>query len=185
VRITYRYIRPCAVLYAREIGSYATSVAVAWGTMNVWLGERAARQLVRCGYGVFHDDPNITTPDAMRYDACVSFIGDALPDADPAGGIGRQTLAGGAYAVHAHVGAYETAGELLSHLRRDAVVKRGLSIDHGRPYLAIYLNDPQLTREAHRRTELCIPVMPMRMPASSNDEEYASGCDEISGRARA
>jgi hypothetical protein len=27
-----------------------------------------------------------------------------------------------------------------------------------------------VTREVHRRTELCIPVMPMRMPLSSNDD---------------
>jgi hypothetical protein len=58
-------------------------------------------------------------------------------------------------------------------MRRDTVVKRGLTIDFGRPYVAIYLNDPRMTREMHRRTELCIPVVPMRMPVSSNDDEHA------------
>jgi len=72
--------------------------------------------------------------------------------------------------VHAHVGPYENTGEAFSKMRRITVAKRGLSIDFGRPFVAIYLNDPLVTREVHRRTELCIPVMPMRMPLSSNDD---------------
>ena len=39
------------------------------------------------------------------------------------------------------------------------------------PFVAIYLNDPAVTREVHRRTELCVPVLPVRMPFSSNDDE--------------
>jgi hypothetical protein len=53
------------------------------------------------------------------------------------------------------------------------VPKRGLSVDYDRPFMAIYLNDPALTREIHRRTELCIPVLPIRMPLSSNDDQEA------------
>ena len=56
-------------------------------------------------------------------------------------------------------------------LHRDIVPKRGLCVDYDRPFLAIYLNDPTVTREVHRRTELCVPVLPVRMPFSSNDDE--------------
>jgi len=169
VRVTYRYIRPCVVLYARGIGSYATSVAAAWKTMHGWLEAGNVRHLFRRGLGIFHDDPSVTAADALRYDACIPPI-DGVTDGDPEAGIGRQTLAGGAYAVYAHVGPYENTGEAFSKMRRITVVKRGLSIDVGRPFVAIYLNDPQVTREVHRRTELCVPVMPMRMPLSSNDD---------------
>jgi hypothetical protein len=37
--------------------------------------------------------------------------------------------------------------------------------------MTVYLNDPALTREMHRRTELCVPVLPIRMPLSSNDDQ--------------
>jgi hypothetical protein len=40
------------------------------------------------------------------------------------------------------------------------VQKRGLTIDQDRSFMTIYLNDPALTREMHRRTELCVPVLP-------------------------
>ena len=169
MRVTYRYIRPCVVLYARGIGSYATSVAAAWKTMHGWLEAGNVRHLFRRGLGIFHDDPSVTAADALRYDACIPPI-DGVTDGDPEAGIGRQTLAGGAYAVYAHVGPYENTGEAFSKMRRITVVKRGLSIDVGRPFVAIYLNDPQVTREVHRRTELCVPVIPMRMPLSSNDD---------------
>jgi DNA gyrase inhibitor GyrI len=169
VRVTYRYIRPCAVLYARSIGAYAVSAREAWRVLNGWLEARNARHLYRRGFGIFHDDPTTTAPDALRYDACI-VAADGIPDEDPDAGIARQMLAGGAYAVHAHVGSYEGTGKLFSQLRRVTVAKRGLSIDFGRPFVAIYLNDPLLTREMHRRTELCIPVVPMRMPLSSNDD---------------
>jgi DNA gyrase inhibitor GyrI len=51
------------------------------------------------------------------------------------------------------------------------VQKRGLTIDNDRSFMTIYLNDPAVTREMHRRTELCVPVVPIRMPLSSNDDQ--------------
>ena len=34
-----------------------------------------------------------------------------------------------------------------------------------------------ITREMHRRTELCVPVMPVRMPLSSNDDDAGQSED--------
>jgi hypothetical protein len=76
--------------------------------------------------------------------------------------------------VHTHVGAYGPIGGLLSHLHRDWVPKQGLAVDYDRPFMLIHLNDPLVTREVHRRTELCIPVLPLRdyLPADGvGDEE--------------
>ena len=73
--------------------------------------------------------------------------------------------------MQTHVGSYADAGELFSRLHREIVPKRGLCVDYDRPFVAIYLNDPAVTREVHRRTELCVPVLPVRMPFSSNDDD--------------
>ena len=89
-------------------------------------------------------------------------------------GIGRQTLPGGAYAVHTHVGSYAEAGEHASRAcTAISCPSAGSAVDYDRPFVAIYLNDPTVTREMHRRTELCVPVLPVRMPLSSNDDEPA------------
>jgi len=172
VRVGYRYIRPVTVLFARSMGPYQVSSREAWPMLGAWLDRHKVRHLAKLGYGYFHDNPLTTAPDLLRYDACVPMIPGF--DADPSAGIGRQTLPGGAFAMHTHVGSYDTVGELFSRLHREVVPKRGLAVDYDRPFVAIYLNDPAITREMHRRTELCVPVIPVRMPLCSNDDEDAT-----------
>lgn len=169
VRVTYRYVRPLSVLFARTVGPYDLSAAKAWATMGSWLDQHNARRLVKRAYGFIRDNPRTTPSDLLRYDACIGLVGDL--DADNAAGIGRQILPGGAYAVHTHVGSYQEVGELLSKMHTGLVQKRGLTIDNDRSFMTIYLNDPAVTREMHRRTELCVPVVPIRMPLSSNDDQ--------------
>ena len=84
--------------------------------------------------------------------------------------------------MQTHVGSYADAGELFSRLHREIVPKRGLCVDYDRPFVAIYLNDPTVTREVHRRTELCVPVLPVRMPFSSNDDEEEHADARASGQ---
>ena len=70
-------------------------------------------------------------------------------------------------------------GEVLSKLHTNVVQKRGLSVDYDRPFMTIYLNDPALTREMHRRTELCIPVIPIRMPLSATTTSKTPGTGDF------
>ncbi len=172
-------MRPTAVFYARAVGPYETSADAAWATMGRWIDQHHARKRVKQAYGLYRDNPRITAPDLLRFDACVPVLPDL--DADPDAGIGRQTLPGGAYAVHIHVGSYDETGELFSELHRTIVPRRGLSVDYDRPFLATYLNDPSVTRSMHRRTELCIPVLPVQMPLSSNDDEDVDSAVRIAG----
>jgi AraC family transcriptional regulator len=177
VRVTYRYIRPMTVVYARSMGPYETSSREAWSRMNGWLDRRQARSRVKQGYGYFRDNPRLTAPELLRYDACVPVTFGLDPEPDD--GIGRQTLPGGAYAVHTHVGPYSEIGPLLSCLHGEIVPKRGLTLDYDRPFVTIYLNDPAITREMHRRTELCVPVLPVRMPLSGNDDDAGHETDQV------
>jgi AraC family transcriptional regulator len=177
VRVAYRHVRPVTVVYARATGGYYLGAKEAWERLTSWLAQHGARRQIKRGFGLFHDNPQSTAPELLRYDACVELMTGI--DAEPAAHIGRQTLSGGTYAVHTHVGAYEPMGGLLSHLHREWVPKQGLAVDYDRPFMAIHLNDPQLTREVHRRTELCIPVLPLReyMPSdlpASQDEDFRS-----------
>ena len=163
------------VVYARGTGPYWSAAADAWARLDRWLGEHKKRRQIKRGFGLFHDNPQITAPELLRYDACVELM--TCLDAEPAAGIGRQTLSGGTYAVHTHIGSYAPMGGLLSELHREWVPKQGLVVDYDRPFMAVYLNDPQITREVHRRTELCIPVLPLReqLPADAHGEDEQAG----------
>jgi DNA gyrase inhibitor GyrI len=164
------------VVYVRSTGDYRVAAKDAWDRLNVWLAERQARRQMKRGFGLFHDNPRCTPAELLRYDACVEPATGL--DEDPAAGIFRQILSGGTYAVHTHVGSYDPLGRLLSDLHSEWVPKQGLAVDYDRPFMAIYLNDPLLTREVHRRTELCIPVLPIRteLPVSGvdTDEDFVS-----------
>ena len=160
VRVAYRHVRPASVLFARSTGCYTMSAKAAWEKLNNWIAERQARRQIKRAFGLFQDNPTITAPELIRYDACVELITGF--EADPAAGIGRQTIPGGTYAVHTYIGAYDPMGELFSELHRDWVPKQGLEVDYDRPFMAIHLNDPHVTRQMHRRTELCVPVLPLR-----------------------
>jgi AraC family transcriptional regulator len=176
VRVVYRYIRPLTVVYVRSIGPYAASSAQAWRQMNAWLDSHRLRRQVKQGYGFLHDNPRLTAPELLRYDACVPAGGGL--DADLGSGVGRQTLQGGAYAVQTHVGSCAELGQLYAQLHREIVPKRGLCVDYDRPFITIYLNDPTITREVHRRAELCVPVLPVRMAVSVDDEAVGSEARE-------
>jgi AraC family transcriptional regulator len=137
--------------------------------MGRWLDAKGARPRMRVSYGLFRDNPQITAPELLRYDACIPLAVGV--DEDEKAGIRRQVLRGSAYAVYTHVGAIEETGKLFSDLHRKEIPGRGLTIEEDRPFLAVYLTDPTVTREKHRRTELCVPVLPIRMPLASNDGE--------------
>jgi DNA gyrase inhibitor GyrI len=175
VRIAYRHLQPVTVFYARSMGPYAESSLQAWRVMGSWLDRHQARRRARQGFGLFRDNPKTTAPELLRYDACIPVMFDSDFDLGP--GIGRQTLAGGAYAVHTHVGSYDEVGELFSRLHSEVVPKRALSVDYDRPFMAIHLNDPAITREVHRRTELCVPVFPIQMPLAGNDDVSEEASD--------
>ena len=125
------------VLYARAIGPYQASAPEAWSRMNAWLDSRHSRSRAKQGYGYFRDNPRTTAPDLLRFDACVPMTFGLEPDTEA--GIGRQTLPGGAFAVYTHVGSYKEIGDMFSRLQGEIVPKRGLTLDHERPFVTIYL----------------------------------------------
>jgi AraC family transcriptional regulator len=177
VRVAYRHIGPVSVVFVRAIGPYQMSAHEAWQRLGQWLAQgQARRRQVKRGFGLFHDNPQITAPELLRYDACVEVT--AGLDAEVAAGIGRQTLGGGAYAIHTHIGPYGPIGQRFSQLHREWVPKQGFVVDYDRPFVAIHLNDPLMTREVHRRTELCIPVLPLRALVSgeAGGEAAEAGC---------
>lgn len=155
--LTYRFHRPKSVLYARAFGPYAASSCAAWRLMLDWLDDRRCRDRIAQGIGVIRDDPSKTGQFLRRYDACVALIPGL--ESDLHAGIGRQTLAGGSYAVHTHVGPHEALNEELSKFHRQWLPATGHVVDDSRSFMEIYLDDPAKTEPHLLRTELCIPIL--------------------------
>lgn len=167
MRLIYQNMRPSSVLYARAHGAYDSSTRRAWKTMGAWLDRHKARSRMRVSYGLFHDNPTVTAPELLRYDACIPLLPDL--DFDETDGISRRYLAGGGYAVHTHVGSHEETGQIFSIMRRKVVAERGLTVDFHRPFMRIYLTDPTITAGVLCRTSICVPVLPISFPIAGND----------------
>ena len=92
-----------SVAYVRVVGSYSDSAQKAWQTLLPIAFQRGLVSEKTRAMGITYDSPEITDPDRIRYDACISLAaGSAVPDK-----LMCQTIAGGRFARFRHRGAYE------------------------------------------------------------------------------
>ena len=99
-------MRPIEIAFLRNIGPYDDIDGTMWARIRDRLAE-LGRSTDGLPVGIGHDDPWITPPDRLRYDAGWT-IDKPLP---PESGLGQQTVPGGGYAVTTYVGPFHLIGE--------------------------------------------------------------------------
>lgn len=104
-----------------------------------------------------HDDPQITAPEKIRYDACVTVGHDVRAE----GEVGVQDVAGGEYAVTVHRGPYEKLHETYARLCGEWLPGSGRE-PAALPCYEVYLNDPKTTRPEELLTQIHMPLEPLR-----------------------
>ena len=139
------------VAFMRHVGPY-DKVGDTWGRLYAWAGRRGFFPPRTRFFAVVHDDPEITPPERLRYDAC--FDVDAR--FQPQGEVGVQELAG-EYAVTVHQGPYDTLGETYARLCGEWAPAQGREL-RSAPAWEVYLNDPRRTKPELLRTEIHIPL---------------------------
>lgn len=143
------------IIAARGTGSYATAAAQAWEqVMKFGYSQRLMGPEVR-SFGLSHDDPSITAPENIRYDAGLSI--DASIEDFPE--LRKLTIAGGRYAKFLHEGAYEGFPDTYSAIFHKWLPVSGEQL-RDEPCFEIYLNrDPRRTKPENLRTEIYIPLV--------------------------
>jgi AraC family transcriptional regulator len=145
--------QPTTVAYLRHLGPYGMPIADFWqNTVYPWMVTN--NLLGQPRYGVSHDDPAITEPGRLRYDACVEvpegFVG--------AGNHQMTTIPGGKYAVTHFQGATASIGDAWAALLRDWLPASGMQLD-SRPFFEYYPRDSTYDPKTGEFTcDLCIPV---------------------------
>lgn len=127
------------VAFVRKTGPY-NECGEAWSKLCSWAGPRGLLRMGAKYIGVGHDDPQVTPPDKIRYDACVTV--DETINGE--GEIGIQTVGGGEYAVTIHKGPYENLEATYAELMGKWLPRSGRQIG-GNPCFEMYLNDPDST----------------------------------------
>jgi AraC family transcriptional regulator len=104
-------------------------------------------------FGIYYADPAGTPAANLESDACLSappgFAGD--------GELRRLTIAGGPYAVLAHVGPYAELERAYTWLYGEWLPASGEE-PADRPCIEEYLNDPRLVPPTELRTEIWLPL---------------------------
>ena len=97
--------------FVRHTGPYG-AVGQTWGRLMAWAGPRGLFGPRTRMLGLVHDDPEVTPPDRVRYDACVTVDERCRPEGD----VGVQEVGGGEYAVTTHRGQYDKLGKTYAQL---------------------------------------------------------------------
>ncbi|MFA5265418.1 MAG: AraC family transcriptional regulator [Opitutaceae bacterium] len=154
MNVVIESIPPARVAFIRHIGPYA-ECGKAWDKLCTWLGKEGLLGPGCRLIGVSYDDPEITPPHKIRYDACVT-VDDTFR---PVGKIGVQTIAGGEYARFTHVGSYDKLNETYGRIFGQWLPRSGHRL-RKLPCFDVYLNSPENTPVSELLTDIYIPIEP-------------------------
>lgn len=138
--------------FVRHVGAY-NEVGIAWQKLYAWAGRTGLLGPGVEPLGVVHDDPEITPPERLRYDA--AFVVNER--VKPEGEVGIEELPPSEYAVATHRGPYEMlyltycrlCGEWLPASGREARTA---------PSIEFYRNTPMHTRPDDLVTDIHLPL---------------------------
>lgn len=152
MKVTIQRMPARRVAFVRHFGPYSTC-GEAWDRLCAFLGKEGLLGGDTLFIGISHDDPEVTRPEKIRYDACAT-VDDGF---EPEGDIGVQTIAGGDYAVTTHVVPYKELNDTYAKLLGQWLPRSGRGLAPA-PCLEIYLNDPNSTNAGDLITDVHVPL---------------------------
>ena len=155
MNVQIKIVPPMRVAFCRHVGPY-DEVGSTWDKLLAILGTDGRLGGGATMLGVCYDDPEITPPSKVRYDACVTIDADFVPTGD----VGVQEIAGGDYAMTTHFGPYNKLGQTYTKLAGQWLPRSGRELRNA-PCFEVYLNDPQSTAPEDLLTDIYAPLQPL------------------------
>lgn len=150
MQVTIKNVEKIRVASVRHVGPYAEC-----GTAFQKLF--ACKTLV-CGpntkiLGICYDDPEITEPAKIRFDACMTVANNF----QPTDGIEVKEVGGSKYAITRHIGPYSELYKTYRTLCGVWIPQNGYE-HRSEPPMEIYINNPETTKPEDLITEIYIPI---------------------------
>jgi len=136
------------IAFLRHVGPY-DQVGNTWQRLMSWSASRGQFGGMTAPFAIVHDDPEITPPDQLRYDACVAVDNGCEPN----GEIGVQQIPGGFFAIALHRGPYTSLGNSYAALFGRWLPENDREPADG-PCIEAYLNHPGHTPPEELLTEI-------------------------------
>lgn len=153
--VCLRRFGPVRAAFFRHVGAFE-EVGIAWGKLMSWAGRRGLLGPAMTAFGILHDDPEITPPETLRYDAALVVDSTVAPS----GELGIQELPHVEYAAAIHRGPYSKLGETYARLAGEWLPRSGREL-LAAPALEFYRNSPFNTRPEDLVTGIHLPLAPM------------------------
>jgi len=150
--VSIRHIPVTRVAFVRHVGPF-DGAGAAWQKLMAWAGPKGLLGPGLRMLGIVQDDPEITAPEKLRYDAAL-VVREGLA---PSGEVGIQEVGPGEYAVALHIGPYDTLGETYMRMCGEWLPTSGRELASA-PAVEFYLNSPMSVSPDQLRTEICLPL---------------------------
>lgn len=141
------------ILKVRQTGPYMDSAARAWGMLCAWAGPKGLFGPQTWSIGISHDDPKVTKPEDIRYDAAITAQAEISPESP----IEADTLPGGKYAIITHQGPYEKLEDSYAQIMGQWLPASNHEYRET-PWFEVYRNDPASTPPEQLITDIHIPL---------------------------
>lgn len=142
-----------SILKVRQTGPYMESATRAWNILCAWAGPKGLFGPNTKSIGIGLDDPSVTPPEAIRYEAAITAPAEVAAEAP----VERDVLPGGEYAVVTHQGPYEKLEETYALIMGRWMPTSGRDIRET-PWFEMYRNDPATTPPDQLLTDIHIPL---------------------------
>lgn len=152
MEVRIQTVPPMQVAFIRKTGPY-NQCEQAWERLCAWAGPKGLLRADTQYLGVGHDDPQVTPPDKIRYDACVTVD----ENVEGEGEVGIQTVGDGRYAVTTHEGPYEDLEATYAELMGRWLPESGERLGSGLCF-ELYRNDPKSTPPEALLTDIYISI---------------------------
>jgi AraC family transcriptional regulator len=147
-----RRLEAMRVAFIRHVGPY-NEVGKAWSKLYPWAGRQGLLGPETRVAGISHDDPDITPPDKLRYDAALIVNRPVAR----AGEIGVIEIPAAEYATAIHTGPYNCLSDSYAELAGKWLPGAGREL-RSAPAIEFYLDSPQTVPAEELRTEICLPL---------------------------
>lgn len=150
MNITLQTLSPLPIAYIRRVGAYGAGNAQTMEQLKQWVSSKHLMNDNTVIFGIAHDDPQRTSPENCRYDACVQLVGgNAVTDVD----VQQGEIAGGSYALFLIAHTAEAMAQAWSELFQK-LSELHFSFDATRPILERYATQ----QVSQHLCEILVPV---------------------------